>query len=168
MTNSGFCFFHDPNKAKERAAARRAGGIQRSRRVAVLPPDTPDRPLTSSRELADLLRDMINKILRGELDPKIGYVVTPLAALYMKVLAQAETADRLPAEESRRKQRVASLHRILESSLGRPIVPTAGPSNASPVDLVNGSTGNQEGPEDPEDPHGSEAATEERDLIDLD
>jgi hypothetical protein len=105
MTNSKFCFFHDPSKAKERAAARRAGGVQRSRRVAVLPPHTPDRPLRSSGELLELLRDMINKILRGELDPKIGYAVGYLATIQAKVLAQSEIEERITALEAIVKQR---------------------------------------------------------------
>jgi hypothetical protein len=100
MTNSKFCFFHDPSKAKERATARRAGGVERSRRVAVLPPDTPDRPLRSSGELLELLRDMINKILRGELDPKIGYAVGYLATIQTKVREQSEMEGRIAALEA--------------------------------------------------------------------
>jgi hypothetical protein len=85
MANSNFCFFHDPSKAKARAAARRAGGIQRSRRVAVLPPDTPDRPARNCVDLVELLSDMINKTLRGELDPKISYAVGYLVSIQAKV-----------------------------------------------------------------------------------
>jgi hypothetical protein len=65
MTNSNRCFVHHPDMAKKRDAARRAGGVERSRRAAVLPADTPDRPLRNKREVAVLLRDMINKVLRG-------------------------------------------------------------------------------------------------------
>lgn len=75
MKNSTFCFFHEPGKAEERAAARQAGGLERSRRVAVLPADTPDRPLRSKREVADLLRDTINQIRRGQIDPKVGHII---------------------------------------------------------------------------------------------
>jgi hypothetical protein len=93
MTNSNFCFFHDPTKAKERASARRAGGIERSRRAAVFPPDTPDRPLRSTAEVADLLTDMINKLLKGELDAKIGSAVGNLINVRTQVLKRSETED---------------------------------------------------------------------------
>src|SRR5215471_18575242 len=86
MADSKFCYFHDPAMAKEREAARRAGGVERSRRAAVLPADTPDRPLRNSSEVEDLLRDTINYILRGELDPKIGYCIGYLTTLYRKML----------------------------------------------------------------------------------
>lgn len=78
MTNSRFCFFHEPSKAKERAAARRNGGIERSRRVAVFPSDTPDWSLGSAREMDDLVCEMLNKVLRGELDAKIARAAAEL------------------------------------------------------------------------------------------
>src|SRR6516165_6650760 len=96
-TNSSRCFFHDPNAAKEREAARRAGGVERSRRAAVLPPDKPDRPLRNKREVAELLRDTINHILRGELDLKIGYVIGYLASIYRKTISEAEREEQLRA-----------------------------------------------------------------------
>lgn len=105
MRNSPFCFFHDPSKANHRAAARRAGGIERSRRAAVLPPGAPERPLQSSGELADLLRDMINWTLRGELDFKISYSVGYLLNIYTKVLEQHQIERRLAALEAIVKQR---------------------------------------------------------------
>jgi hypothetical protein len=126
MTNSKFCFFHDPSKAKERAAARRAGGVQRSRRVAVLPPDTPDRPLRSSSELLELLRDMMNKILRGELDPKIGYSVGYLATIQARVLAQSEMEERLAALEAIVKQRPVEPDGFLAEDSDEGFIPELG------------------------------------------
>ena len=105
MTDSDFCFFHDPSKARERAAARRAGGVERSRRAVVLPADTPDRPLRSGREVTELVPYMINKILRGELDPKIGSVVGYLLTVQMKAFDQGETEARLAALEAIVRQR---------------------------------------------------------------
>lgn len=64
ITGELFCFFHHPEMAKQREGARRAGGIERSRRLAVLPPDTPDRLLRNSTEVVELLRDVMNKVLR--------------------------------------------------------------------------------------------------------
>lgn len=105
MTDSEFCFMHEPRKAAERAAARRAGGLERSRRIAVLPADTPDRLLRSGGDVAELLRDMINKILKGELDPKIGYAVGYLSSLKIKLFEQRAMEERLAALEAIVKQR---------------------------------------------------------------
>jgi hypothetical protein len=55
-----------------------------------LPPDTPDRPLRNKRDLAALLQDICNKILREELDSRIGYIAGHLANLSLKALEEAE------------------------------------------------------------------------------
>ena len=114
MRSSPYCFFHDPSKAKERAAARRAGGVQRSQRAAVLPPDTPDHPLRTSGEVAELVAEMINKILRGELDPKIGSAVGYLLTLQIKALGQGEVEERLAALEMIIKQKPIELNGVLD------------------------------------------------------
>jgi hypothetical protein len=161
MINSNFCFFHDPDTAKEREAARRAGGVERSRRAVVLPPDTPDRLLRNKRELADFLRDMINKIVRGELDPKIGYIVGNLTTLYTKTLFEADleemcllsdgtVEERLAFERWRRERRRAVVEGI---SRARPIEPAAVPGKVPSVEFVNRSDQEASAPEDPEVNH---------------
>jgi hypothetical protein len=163
-TNSNLCFFHDPNAAKEREAARRAGGVERSRRAAVLPPDTPDRPLRNKGEVADLLRDTINQILRGELDAKIGYIVCNLTTLYTKTLFEADreeisrlwngtAEERLAFERVRREQRTAILERIEGILAPRPIEPAAVPGSVPSVEFVQQSDREASAPEDPEDDH---------------
>src|ERR1041385_3672445 len=52
--NSPLCFFHDPESAVEREAARTKGGRERSRKAAVLPDDTPNKPLTSAADVTEL------------------------------------------------------------------------------------------------------------------
>jgi hypothetical protein len=84
MTNSAYCFIHNPAKSKERAAARRAGGVERSRRAAVLPPDTPDFRLGSSSDVVALLELMTNMTLRGQLDPKVSREVGYLLSVRAK------------------------------------------------------------------------------------
>lgn len=159
MTDSDRCFFHDPDTAQEREAARRAGGIERSRPAAMLPPDTPDRPLRNKREVADFLRDMINMIVRGQLDPKIGYIVSNLTTLYTKTLFEADceasqwlseaTGDEgLPFEQWRREQRRAVLEGI-----SRPIEPAAVPESVPPGEFVNQSDREASAPGDSEINH---------------
>src|SRR5712691_4039126 len=81
MRNSDSCFFHEPRKAQERAAARKAGRIGRARHAVVLPPDTPDVELTSAAQVAGLLAETINQVRRGQLDCKIEYVIGYLSEL---------------------------------------------------------------------------------------
>ena len=50
---SVFCFFHDPETAVARGAARRAGGHKH--RAAVLPAMSPDRPLGTVDDVVALL-----------------------------------------------------------------------------------------------------------------
>jgi len=85
MMNSDRCFFHDPGKAQDRAAARKAGGIARARRAVVLPPDTPNFELATFEEVDRLVADMISHVLRGELDPKIASTVGYLLSIQLKV-----------------------------------------------------------------------------------
>jgi len=85
MRNSEFCFFHDPSKAQERASARKAGGIARARRAVVLPPDTPNFELKSLEQVDRFLADMINRLLRGELDPKIAWTAAYLLSIQLKM-----------------------------------------------------------------------------------
>src|SRR5437016_14241117 len=74
MISSNLCFFHDPSRTQERAAARKAGGIERTRHAVVLPSDTPDVELMSATQLARLLAETINQVRRGQLDA-VGQLV---------------------------------------------------------------------------------------------
>jgi hypothetical protein len=88
LTGSKFCFFHAPEKAEERKAARRAGGVERARKVVVLPPDTCDRFLGNASQVLDLLSLTVSQVLRGELDPKVANCVGFLAGVTLKALEQ--------------------------------------------------------------------------------
>lgn len=87
MNGSSFCFFHDPGKAWERAAARRAGGA--NKRAAVLPPDTPDKAVGTAGEIDAMLGQAINEVLRGEIGPKVANTVCYLAATKLKAREMA-------------------------------------------------------------------------------
>ena len=95
-----YCFFHDPESAIEREAARRNGGKERSRRAAVLPADTPDRRLDSASDVTVLLAETINQVLRGEVDPRISNAVGYLAGILLKAKEKDEIEQRLARLES--------------------------------------------------------------------
>jgi hypothetical protein len=100
MRNSDLCFFHEPGKAQERAAARKAGGIRRAGHAVVLSADTPDIELTSPAQVAGLLAETINQVRRGELDCKIAYVIGHLSELQMKACCLAKQQAALQIQMS--------------------------------------------------------------------
>ncbi len=73
MTKSQYCFFHDPKKAKQRTAARKAGGHKS--KAAVLPSETPDHQLDTLTDVVSLLGETINQVRRGEIDPRVSNAV---------------------------------------------------------------------------------------------
>ena len=82
ITNSEYCFFHDPQKSIERRAASQRGG--RNKRLAVLDRQTPDLPLKTVDQIIGLLEITVNEVRRGELSPKIANTIGYLAAILLK------------------------------------------------------------------------------------
>jgi hypothetical protein len=95
QTGKDICVFHDPAKTSEGLRARRAGGITRSRTAAVLPFDTPDHPLGDTNQVSVLLADSINRLRRGQLDPRIANAIGYLASVLLKALESGRIEDRL-------------------------------------------------------------------------
>ena len=98
VRGSDYCFFHDPAKATERAAAQRAGG--QHARAAVLPPDTPTRRVQAASDVVALLSETVNQVRTGQLDPKIGNCIGYLSGVILRAVEQGNMADRLAALES--------------------------------------------------------------------
>ena len=95
QASNGLCVFHDPDKASEGHRARRAGGINRSRAAAVLPPDTPDHPLGNPKQVSDLLADSVNRLRRGQLDPRVANAMGYLSSVLLRALEQGPMEERL-------------------------------------------------------------------------
>ena len=72
------------------------------RPAAVLSAETPDHPLGSSTEIAQLLADSINRLRRGQLDPRVANAMGYLASVLIRALEQGLVEERL-----------ANLHAIL-------------------------------------------------------
>jgi hypothetical protein len=92
---NGFCVFHDPERATDGKRARRAGGLNRSRPATVLPADTPDYPLGNTNDVSAFLGDSINRLRRGELDPKVANAIGYLASVLLRALEQGPIEERL-------------------------------------------------------------------------
>lgn len=88
QTGKSLCVFHDPARESEGRRARQAGGISRSRLAVVLPTDTPDHPLGNTTEVSALLSDSINRLRRGQLDPRVANSMGYLASVLLKALDQ--------------------------------------------------------------------------------
>lgn len=102
---SDFCFFHDPDAGAERTAARKAGGIERSRRAAVLPADSPIRNLSTIDDVAALLGETINQTRTGKLDPKVANAIGYLSGMLLKALVQGDLEQRIAELETAVKPR---------------------------------------------------------------
>ncbi len=95
---SGYCFAHDPARAAERAAARKAGGQARH-----TPHSTADKPPAQVRTLTDVLAlldyamaeavVMENSVLRGRL-------LVQFAGAYTEVIKVGEFEQRLATLEA--------------------------------------------------------------------
>ena len=97
---NGLCVFHDPARACEGRRARRAGGITRSRLATVLPADTPDHPLGNTTDVSALLSDSINRLRRGQLDPRVANAMGYLTSVLLRSLEQGPVEERLAKIES--------------------------------------------------------------------
>jgi hypothetical protein len=91
MARSGLCFFHDPERAAERLAAQRAGGLRN--KGASLSADTPDSTLRNAADVIALLGTTINQVRRGQIDPRVANSVGYLSGILLKAL-EVDTLER--------------------------------------------------------------------------
>ena len=89
QTGKSVCIFHDPAREADGCRARRAGGLRRSRTLAVLPSATPDHPLGNAKEVSSFLADSLNQLRRGELDPRVANAMGYVGSVLMRGLEHA-------------------------------------------------------------------------------
>jgi hypothetical protein len=61
----------------------------------VLPSDTPDHPLGDTNQVSVLLADSINRLRRGQLDPRVANGMGYLASILLKALESGRIEERL-------------------------------------------------------------------------
>ena len=93
-----FCFFHDPALDGQRAAARKAGGIARTRGV-VLPAHVPVKSLRTAADVGDLLGETINQVRRGEIDLRVSNAIGYLSGILLSAIEKGSLEERLAALE---------------------------------------------------------------------
>ena len=86
QTGKSLCVFHDPARVSEGRRARQAGGISRSRLALVLPTDTPDHSLGNTTDVSAFLSDSINRLRRGQLDPRVANSMGYLTSVVLRSL----------------------------------------------------------------------------------
>jgi len=94
------CVFHDPARVAAGRSARRRGGLNRSRPSVVLPSDTPETPLSSTREVCLFLGESINQVRRGQLDGRIANTIGYLANILLSALHQGFLEERVSRIEA--------------------------------------------------------------------
>lgn len=93
LSDSKFCFFHDPNKSEEQKVARRKGGY--ARRSPTLPKNIPEFELKVAEDVVRLLSITINQVRRGEIDPRVANAVGYLSGIILKAKEQGDIEKRL-------------------------------------------------------------------------
>ena len=94
LTESDYCFFHDPASQHDRQEAQRKGG-SKSSRLHVLSSPPSDFDLSNPHEIAKLLTYTANRVLRGELDPKTAYALGYLGDCALRARNAGAIAERL-------------------------------------------------------------------------
>jgi hypothetical protein len=79
-------------------AARKAGGIARTRKL-VLPPDLPVKPLHTAAQVVELLGDTINQVRRGELDLRTSNAIGYLSGILLSAIDKSSYEERLATLE---------------------------------------------------------------------
>jgi len=108
---SEFCFFHDPSKAEERRDAQAQGG--RQNRMKTLDATAPDVKVEDCGDARALLVQIINHVLKGEIDPRVANSVGFLTNLLMKSVEQDKLETRIEQLEELLKMQTPTLELTL-------------------------------------------------------
>jgi hypothetical protein len=94
-----FCFFHDPALDRQRAAARKAGGIARTHWV-VLPANAPVKSLRTAADVGGLLGETINQVRRGEIDLRVSNAIGYLSGILLSAIEKSSLEERMATLEA--------------------------------------------------------------------
>jgi hypothetical protein len=106
-----YCFFHDPDRAPERTAARRQGGITRTR-SGPLSLELAAMPLKQSSDVGQFLGQLVTQVCLGNVEVRqgtgIAFITTCMMQAFDRAQRDAENAvlrplpgnrpDKMPAE----------------------------------------------------------------------
>jgi hypothetical protein len=90
-----YCFFHDPDRAPERTAARRQGGLTSIGKFApVVPPNLATRSLRTFDDVRQLYEDIVNYVLQGQMDLRTANSLRSMASGVLRTLVVIERSNR--------------------------------------------------------------------------
>jgi len=112
LSGSDFCFFHDPDQADERQAARSFGGSRN--KMKTLGADAPDVKVESCQDVVRLIGETINQVRKGQIDPRVGNAIGYLANVLIKAIEQGDMEKRIETLEAAvlKKNRTSDLSMI--------------------------------------------------------
>lgn len=98
--DSDYCYWHDPDKAAERKAARRKGGLARHGRSIGVTGDPEPVAISSVADVVRLLEQAVNDVLRLENSIQRARAIGYLAGVIVKALELGELEERVAALEA--------------------------------------------------------------------
>ena len=99
QAGKAYCFFHDPELAQERAAARRQGGLTSIGKAApVVPPNLPLVSLKTLDDVAQLVEQIVNYVLQGQMDLRTANNLCSLVNGQIRTLQANARAEREAAK----------------------------------------------------------------------
>lgn len=104
MSNSKYCFFHDPSVTEKRKEALVKGGKQRKKQFPL-----EEVEINKVSDILSLLNRCINEIRTGKLSPKTANAIGYLANIALETLKITEIDKRLKEIENVLKLREKEL-----------------------------------------------------------
>jgi hypothetical protein len=98
LSDSGFCYFHDPAQAQKRKAAQAEGG--RQQRMKTLDVTEPDVNVEDCGDAIALISETINQVRKGKIDPRVANSVGFLANILIKAVERNKLEARIEHLES--------------------------------------------------------------------
>ena len=91
--DSGYCFWHDPERREEMLEASRTGGSRKTLPISV------DRPL-EAKEARGILASVLGALLQGAVDPTTARAAAYILQVERKIAEGEELEQRLAALEA--------------------------------------------------------------------
>jgi hypothetical protein len=96
ISDSEFCFFHDPNSEKKKKEAQINGG--KANKI-ILKEALPVLTINESRDVITLLIDTISRVRGGEIDIRLANALGVLSGQLIKAFEMCQISDRVEVME---------------------------------------------------------------------
>jgi hypothetical protein len=98
LSDSDFCYFHDPTQAQKRKEGQAEGG--RQQRLKTLDVTVPDVNVEDCGDAIALISETINQVRKGKIDPRVANSVGFLANILIKAVERNKLEARIEHLES--------------------------------------------------------------------